>query len=144
MGEKKVLVVNGANMDLLGKRDPGAFGADTLDILMGELVEYGKEMGVQVSLFQSNVEGEVINILHEAMGQYDGVIMNPGSFGHYSIGIKEAIDAMPIPCIEVHLANFYRKPENKSVLAPVCRGLVCGFGRDTYKTALDGMLKITG
>ena len=67
MGEKKVLVVNGANMDLLGKRDPGAFGADTLDILMGELVEYGKEMGVQVSLFQSNVEGEVINILHASM-----------------------------------------------------------------------------
>ena len=143
MKEKRILVVNGANMDLLGKRDRNALGTDTLDVLMEELIQYAKEIGADAVPYQSNVEGEIINILHEAMEQYEGVLINPGSFGHYSIGLKEAIDALPVPCIEVHLANFYRKPENHSVLAPVCTGLVCGFGRETYKAALDNILRIT-
>lgn len=139
---KKVLIVNGANMDLLGKRDTGALGTDTLETVMGELEEYTRDLHIEISNFQSNMEGEVINLLHECGAQYDAVIINPGSFGHYSIGIKEALDAVKVPCIEVHLANFFRKPENKSVLAPVCDGIVCGFGRDSYKVALDGILKM--
>lgn len=142
METKKILVINGANMDLLGKRDAKALGTDTLESIMNELVQYGTSLGVEVTPYQSNVEGDIINLMHEAMHQYDGIIVNPGSFGHYSIGLKEAIDAMQIPCIEVHLANFFRKPENKSVLAPVCRGLVCGFGKESYKVAVDGILKV--
>lgn len=140
--KKRVLVINGANMDLLGKRDPKALGSNTLESIMSELVVYGETIGVDVTSYQSNIEGDIINLMHEAMHTYDGIILNPGSFGHYSIGLKEAIDAMEIPCIEVHLANFFRKPENKSVLAPVCRGLVCGFGKESYKVALDGLVKI--
>lgn len=139
---KRILVINGANMDLLGKRDANALGTDTLDSIMNELVQYGTNLGVEIVSYQSNVEGDIINLMHEAMHQYDGIVVNPGSFGHYSIGLKEAIDAMSIPCIEVHLANFFRKPENKSVLAPVCRGLVCGFGKESYKVAVDGILKV--
>lgn len=142
MGTKRIFVINGANMDLLGKRDAKALGTDTLESIMDELVQYGISLGVEIVPYQSNVEGDIINRMHEAMYQYDGIIVNPGSFGHYSIGLKEAIDAMDIPCIEVHLANFFRKPENKSVLALVCRGLVCGFGRESYKVAVDGILKV--
>ena len=138
----KVFVLNGANMDLLGKRDEKALGTDTLDMLMNELMEYGEENDAEVTTYQSNIEGELLNQLHDARGIYDAVLINPGSFGHYSIGLKEAIDALTIPCIEIHLANFFRKPENKSVIAPVCQGLVCGFGRDSYKVALDGALKL--
>ena len=141
MDFKKVLVVNGANMDLLGKRDTDALGSDTLETVMEELVEYSRGLHIELSIFQSNMEGEVIQLLHDS-GAYDAVIINPGSFGHYSIGIKEALDAVRVPCIEVHLANFFRKPENKSVLAPVCNGIVCGFGKESYKVALDGIFKI--
>ncbi len=142
MAAKRVLAINGANMNLLGKRDAKALGNNTLEFIMNELVAYGESIGVEVTHYQSNVEGDIINFMHEAMHTYDGIILNPGSFGHYSIGLKEAIDAMEIPCIEVHLANFFRKPENKSVLASVCRGLVCGFGKESYKVALDGLVKI--
>lgn len=138
---KSVLVINGANMDLLGVRDQKALGADTLDILMNELIAYGEKNEVQIIPYQSNMEGELINKIHDARSRLDAVIINPGSFGHYSIGLKEALDALPIPCVEVHLANFFRKPENKSVIAPVCSGIVCGFGRESYKVALDGVLK---
>ncbi len=142
MAGKRVLVINGANMDLLGKRDAKALGNDTLEFIMNDLVEYGESIGIKVTQYQSNSEGDIINLMHVAMHEYDGIIVNPGSFGHYSIGLKEAIDAMEIPCIEVHLANFFRKPENKSVIASVCRGLVCGFGKESYKAALDGLMKI--
>ncbi len=142
MSEKKILVINGANMDLLGKRDKSALGTDTLESIMDELIEYGREINVEVEAYQSNLEGELINFLHRAEETYKGVIINPGSFGHYSIGLKEAIEPLHIPCVEVHLANFFRKPENKSVLAPVCSGLICGFGKESYKAALDGIIKI--
>ena len=142
MEEKEILVINGVNMDLLGKRDKNALGTDTLETIMAELIEYGKQIGVKVETYQSNFEGELINLLHDAREKYKGVIINPGSFGHYSIGLKEAIDALNIPCVEVHLANFFRKPENRSVLAPVCSGMVCGFGKESYKVALDGIVKV--
>lgn len=142
MYQKRVLVVNGANMDLLGKRDVGALGSETLEVIMQELEEYSRSLEVEISCFQSNMEGEVINILHGSGERYDAVIINPGSFGHYSIGIKEALEAVHVPCIEVHLANFFRKQENKSVLVSACNGVVCGFGRGSYKVALDGIIKM--
>jgi 3-dehydroquinate dehydratase-2 len=142
MVAKRVLVINGANMDLLGKRDATALGNDTLESIMGEFVDYATKLGVEAVTYQSNSESDIINLMHEAMHTFDGIIINPGSFGHYSIGLKEAIDAFQIPCTEVHLANFFRKPENKSVIASVCRGLVCGYGKESYKVALDGLVKI--
>ena len=142
MEAKRVLVINGANMDLLGKRDAKALGTDTLESIMDEFVAYATKLGVEAVTYQSNSESDIINLMHEAMHTFDGIIINPGSFGHYSIGLKEAIDAFQIPCIEVHLANFFRKPENKSVIASVCRGIVCGYGKESYKVALDGLVKI--
>ncbi|MEG1857947.1 MAG: type II 3-dehydroquinate dehydratase [Pseudoflavonifractor sp.] len=142
MEKKRILVLNGANMDTLGKRDTGALGCDTLDSIMAELAVYAQAHHVELTCVQSNFEGELIQRLHEADGSADAVILNPGSFVHYARGLQEAISGLPVPCIEVHLANFFRKPENHSVLAVSCRGVVCGFGKASYQVALDGLLRI--
>lgn len=138
----RILVLNGANMNTLGKRDTGALGENTLDAIMDRLTAYAAERGTGLTCVQSNSERELMELIQSAEQSYEGILFNPGSFGHYSIGLREAIDASLIPCIEVHLANFFRKPENCSVLAASCRGIVCGFGADSYQTALDGLLHI--
>lgn len=140
--EQRILVLNGANMNTLGKRDAGALGAQTLEDIMADLERYAAQQGVAVECVQSNHEGELIERIQTAAEGFHGIILNPGSFGHYSFGLKEAIDAAGIPCIEVHLANFFRKPENHSVPAASCRGVVCGFGAKSYHVAIDGLLKI--
>jgi len=142
MGDRRVLVLNGANMNTLGKRDTGALGAKTLDVIMKDLADHAAARGVEVTCVQSNSEAELIGAIQEAESAYDGILFNPGSFVHYSIGLREAIDGSPLPCIEVHLSNFFRKPENRSVLAASCRGVVCGFGSESYKAALDSLLYI--
>lgn len=142
MSRHRVLVLNGANMNTLGKRDAGALGENTLDSIMKRLAAYAAGRETELTCVQSNSERELIELIQSAGQLYEGILFNPGSFVHYSIGLKEAIDASDVPCIEVHLANFFRKPENRSVLAASCRGVVCGFGADSYQTALDGLLHL--
>ena len=142
MNTNRILVLNGANMNTLGKRDIGALGSKTLSSILEELTSYGASQDTEVICVQSNSEYELIELIQRAEETYVGIIFNPGSFAHYSIGLREALDDSPLPCVEVHLANFFRKPENRSVLAAACRAVVCGFGPASYKAALDGLLYI--
>ncbi|MFT7475397.1 MAG: 3-dehydroquinate dehydratase-2 [Verrucomicrobiales bacterium] len=138
-----VLLLNGPNLNLLGTREPDVYGADTLAEIVTDLQTFGAAQDVQIEAFQSNVEGELINRLHEARGVVDGVVFNPGAFTHYSVALRDAISASELPVIETHLSNVHAREEfrHKSVLAAVCVGVVAGFGRDSYFVALDGLLR---
>ena len=138
----KILVINGPNLNLLGSRAPQTYGRDTLGNIIAELEEAGKKIGIDVDAFQTNHEGKIIDKLHEARGLYDGVIINPGAYTHYSYAIRDAIEAIGIPVVEVHLSNIYSREDfrHTSVISPVCRGTVAGFGKKGYFLALESFL----
>ena len=134
----KILVVNGPNLNLLGKREPDIYGIETLKKIEHDLDEYAKKIGVEVDFAQSNIEGELVNFIQNAMGKYDGIILNAGAYTHYSIAIHDAILATGLPVIEVHLSNIYKREEfrHKSIIASACVGQITGFGEKSYKLAL--------
>ena len=142
----KILVLNGPNMNLLGTREPEVYGTDTLDDILADLRSYGAERGVEIVDFQSNVEGELINRLHEARHEVAGVVFNPAAFTTYSIALRDAISAVELPVIETHLSNIHAREEfrHSSVLVAVCVGVVAGFGRHSYFVALDAMIRHLG
>lgn len=133
-----ILVINGPNLNLLGKREPRVYGNDSLQEIQTEIAALAKELGVQVEFFQSNHEGSIIDALHNAMDDMDGVVLNAGAFTHYSYAIRDAIAAIKIPVIEVHMSNIHSREEfrHTSVIAPVCRGSILGFGKNSYLLAL--------
>lgn len=133
-----ILVINGPNLNLLGKREPGVYGNDSLQEIQNEIAALAKELGVQVEFFQSNHEGGIIDALHNAMDDMDGVVLNAGAFTHYSYAIRDAIAAIKIPVVEMHMSNIHSREEfrHTSVIAPVCRGSILGFGKNSYLLAL--------
>jgi 3-dehydroquinate dehydratase-2 len=135
----RVLIVNGPNLNLLGKREPEIYGDETLDELNAELSDIAKELNVEVNFFQSNSEGELIDYIHREGFKADGLIINPGALTHYSYALRDAIDALEIEAIEVHISNIYTREEfrQKSVVAPVCTGHLVGFGFYGYAMALS-------
>lgn len=142
----KIFVVNGPNLDMLGKREPTIYGADTLESINAELSEFCKTLGIDVEFYQSNSEGALIDIIHSARDNADGIVLNAGAYTHYSIAIRDAISAAEKPCVEVHLSNVHKREEfrHKSVISAVCEGVICGFGKDVYSlgiTALYNKLK---
>ena len=141
---KKILVVNGPNLNLLGTREPKVYGKSTLSDIEAKIEKTARELSAEVEFYQSNCEGEIIDCLHAAKGRIDGIILNAGAYTHYSIAIRDAISAIEIPCVEVHLSNVHAREDfrHKSVLAGVCRGVICGFGEESYILALRGLLKI--
>ncbi len=143
---KTVLVLNGPNLNLLGLRQPEIYGSETLADLMADVESYAAQQGVTVESFQSNVEGELIDRLHQARGTVDGVVFNPGAYTHYSIALRDAITAVELPVVETHISNVHAREEfrHTSVLAPVCLGVVAGFGRHSYLIALDALLRHLG
>lgn len=136
--QKRIIVINGPNLNLLGTRETDIYGTATLAGIAAEVNREAGELGLDVDFVQTNHEGEIIDKLHEARGRYDLVILNPGAYTHYSIAIRDAVKAIELPCIEVHLSNIHAREEfrSKSVIAPVCTGQISGFGADSYLIAL--------
>ena len=139
----KFLIINGVNLNLTGKREKGVYGTETLDELNEKIAAYCKKGGDEVAFYQSNIEGELVNKLHEAFLQKtcDAIILNAGAFTHYSYALRDAIAAIDMPVAEVHISNVHAREEfrKKSVLSEVCKGVVCGFGVGSYIAAIEGM-----
>ncbi|MGL5983525.1 MAG: type II 3-dehydroquinate dehydratase [Cetobacterium sp.] len=135
----KVLVINGPNLNFLGKREPEIYGYKTLDIINNELEKFGELYGIQLQFFQSNHEGFIIDKIQENYGVIDYLIINPGALTHYSIGLRDAILSTRIKTIEVHLSNVYSREEfrHKSVISDICIGKITGFGSESYKMAIQ-------
>jgi 3-dehydroquinate dehydratase-2 len=144
MLKRKVLVLHGPNLNLLGERETGIYGKNTIEDINVEIIEKGKELNIDCEIFQSNTEGEIINLLHSARGRFDGVIINAGAYTHYSIAIRDAIAAIKIPTVECHLSNIYAREDFRhiSVIAPVCAGQISGFGKYSYILALYGLIDL--
>jgi len=134
----KVLVINGPNLDLLGKRQPDLYGKLTLKEINEKMVQLAKELKCEIEFFQSNHEGKIVDTIGEARGKFDFLIINPAAYTHTSVAIRDAIVGAGVPTIEVHLSNIYAREEfrRKSLIAPVAIGQICGFGPDGYLLAL--------
>jgi len=139
-----VLVLHGPNMNLLGLREPGVYGEDTLDQINEEIMDCAKKLGLRCETFQSNSEGELIDKIHSAHDVFSGMILNAGAYTHYSYAIRDAIASVRLPCIEVHLSNIHAREEfrHRSVIAPVCIGSIAGFGKESYFLALNAITKV--
>ena len=135
----KILVVNGPNLNLLGRREPEIYGTQTLDELNERLAAVADDLGLEVVCFQSNSESGIVDFLHENGFEADGLIINPGALTHYSYSLRDAIAAVGIDAVEVHMSNIYQREEfrHKSVIAAVCSGHLVGFGFYGYAMALS-------
>jgi 3-dehydroquinate dehydratase-2 len=139
----KFLVINGVNLNLTGLREQDVYGTVSLAKINEKIAKYAESCGDSVDFFQSNIEGMLVNKLHEAfLGKdYDGILLNAGAYTHYSYALRDAIAAIDVPVVEVHMSNVHAREEfrKNSVLAEVCKGVVCGFGADSYLAALVGL-----
>ena len=138
----KILLINGPNLNLLGIREPGVYGTDGLDKIIESCKTLCGELGVELECFQSTREGEIIDAIHNAMGKFDGIVMNPGAYTHYSYAIRDAVAAVKLPCVEIHLSNIHSREEfrHTSVIAPTCVGQISGFGSDSYLLAIRALV----
>ncbi len=145
MMEKKILVLHGANLNMLGKREPAIYGVKTLAEINQELITAGEELGFKVVCQQFNGEGELVTALQKAEDWATGVLFNPGGYTHTSVVLRDAIAAISTPVIEVHLSNVQAREEfrQRSLVAPVCKGTIAGFGWFSYLLALQALKQIT-
>ncbi len=134
----KLLLINGPNLNLLGTREPGIYGNTTLKDIEDQITKFANENGMELTTFQSNHEGFIIDAIHDARMKFSGIIFNPGAFTHYSYAIRDAIASVDVPVIEVHISNVHKREEfrHTSVIAPVCEGQIVGLGTTGYKLAV--------
>jgi 3-dehydroquinate dehydratase-2 len=137
----KVLVLHGPNLNLLGGREPEVYGSLTLEEIDAKLAEVARELGLEIECQQSNVEGVLVDALHRARTSVDGVVFNPGGYTHTSVALRDAIAAIGIPVVEVHLSNVAAREEfrHTSMVSAVCRGTITGFGWESYALGLRGL-----
>ncbi|MBU1006087.1 MAG: type II 3-dehydroquinate dehydratase [Candidatus Omnitrophica bacterium] len=140
----KILVIHGPNLNLLGKREPGIYGATTIDEINKKLRQYAKEKGASLEIFQSNHEGEIVDKIGSAKKKFGALLINPAAYTHTSVAIRDAIAATAIPAVEVHLSNIYSREDfrHTSLTAPVVKGQISGFGIDSYMYGIDAAIKI--
>ena len=137
----KIQIINGPNINLLGKREPSIYGARSFEDYLAELKERFPQ--VEMDYYQSNVEGEMINKIHEVGFDYDGIVLNAGAYTHTSIALQDAIRAVSAPTIEVHISNVHQREEvrHRSMISCACVGVICGFGLDSYRLAIEALLE---
>ena len=138
----RILVIHGPNLNLLGSRDPAVYVSDTLDEIDLRLRDRARACGAECVSVQSNLEGEIVDLIQDARGQFDAIVINPGGYAHTSVAIRDAIEAVGVPAIEVHLSNIHaREPfRHTSLTAAKCIGLISGFGPRSYELGLDAAL----
>ena len=136
---KQVLLLHGPNLNMTGVRERDVYGVETLEDINRALWKHAEQLGMVLEIFQSNYEGELIDRIHQSYGTKDAIVMNPGAYTHYSFAIRDAIAAVQVPTVEVHLSNIHQREEfrHTSVIAPVCIGQICGFGKWGYFAALE-------
>ena len=134
----KILILNGPNINMLGLREPDKYGTDTLESIELFLNEEAKKLDVELDFYQNNIEGELVNKIQEAKNKYDGIVMNPAAYTHTSVAIRDAILAVEVPTVEIHLSNIHKREEfrHTSLTAPACIGQITGFGKYSYKLGL--------
>ncbi len=140
----KITVIQGPNLNMLGVREQNIYGPMKLEDIHSQMKAFGEQSKVEVEFFQSNLEGEIVDKIQECLGDSQGIIINPAAYTHTSVAIRDAIKAVGIPTIEVHISNIYAREEfrQKSLIAPVCAGQVSGFGPFSYHMAMVGMVQI--
>jgi 3-dehydroquinate dehydratase-2 len=140
----KILILHGPNLNLLGTREPEVYGSLSLDDINNKLIDLGEELSVEVTCLQSNHEGELIDALQDAQTWAKGVVFNPGAYTHTSIALRDAISAIEIPVIEVHLSNVYAREEfrHTSMISAVCTGKITGFGWRSYVLGLNALVEV--
>ena len=138
----KFLVINGRNLNMLGTREPEKYGTTTLPDIEKEITAHAKEKGVEVDFYQSNIEGEIVTAIQKTKGIYDGIVINPAAYTHTSVALRDAILAIELPTVEIHLSNIHTREEfrHHSYTAPVCVGQITGFGKFGYIMALDAII----
>lgn len=142
----KILLVNGPNLKLLGTREPGIYGSETLASIVGRVKALAQTRGVQVTAFQSDVEGELVSAIGAARETYNGIIINPAAYTHTSVAVRDALSACGLPAVEVHLSNTHKREpfRHTSLTAPVCVGQIMGFGGYGYELAFEALMRQFG
>lgn len=138
---KKILVLQGPNLNMAGRREPAIYGDETAEEINAQIKEKARQLDLECEIFQSNWEGALIDKIHESTCSVDGIIINAGALTHYSITLRDALATVSVPCIEVHMTNIYAREDfrRNSVLTDVCIGQICGFGKNSYLLALEAM-----
>ena len=135
----KIQIINGPNLNLLGVREPGIYGSESFDVFLPKLQE--RYPDIEIDYYQSNVEGELINKMQEVGFSCDGIVLNAGAYTHTSIALHDCIRSLRCPVIEVHISNVHQREEfrHKSMISAACKGVICGFGLDSYRLAIEAI-----
>ena len=141
---KKILFLLGPNLNMVGIRDKHVYGTETAESINEQVMKWAEELGVELTIYQSNHEGDIVDRIHSAYGKMDGIMINAGALTHYSYALRDAIEAVQIPTVETHMSNIYAREEfrHHSVISAVCRGTVAGFGKMSYYLGLKALCEM--